>query len=142
MAAWGLMPGYNVALIQLMPWTAGASRSWRTTGRTYVQGQLRSAVTTAGQGVFVEFGGRDFAGIVPEHDAVLAKILSQTRGNDRQNHDLPPEQSRAEALVQPVFRARFSFENTFSWSTGDVASTSVVKTALWCAVTAQLAMRN
>lgn len=117
LAAWGLMPGYNVALIQLMPWTAGAMQvSGAPPGRTYVQGQLPKRFTTAGQGVFVEFGGRDFAGILPERDVEAA--------NDGATIDWTTVYRRNVAGPRLWFNLhfgeRFSLENTFSWSTGDI----------------------
>jgi hypothetical protein len=122
LAAWGLMPGYNVALIQLMPWTAGAMQILGAPpGRTYVQGQLPRRFTTAGQGIFVEFGGRDFAGILPRRDAVVQDFVASNPGAAIDETTVYRRSVAGPRLwFNLYFRERFSLENTFSWGRGDV----------------------
>jgi hypothetical protein len=122
LAAWGLMPGYNVALIQLMPWTAGAMNLLGSPpARTFTQERLPRRFTTAGQGIFVEFGGRDFAGIVPRRDSTVDALVEAHAGaavneaTARRNDVAGPR-----LWFNLYFGERFSFENTFSWATGRI----------------------
>ena len=119
-AAWGLMPGYNVALLQLMPWVAGTMNFLGAPpARTYTSGRLPRRFTNAGQGVFMELGGRDFVALLPQHDSVLGKDASGT---------LTPRQQRKRSL-RPGTRLwfdlslteRLALENTFSWSVSAIS---------------------
>jgi hypothetical protein len=123
LAAWGLMPGYNVALIQVMPWTAGAMNLFGSPpARTFTQGRLPRRFTTAGQGAFMEFGGRYFARIVPRRDATVDAFLQTHAGAS-----VDEATARRTDVAGPrlwfnlYFGQRFSLENTFSWATGGVA---------------------
>ena len=134
LAAWGLMPGYNVALLQLMPWIAGTMNFLGAPpARTYTSGQLPRRFTNAGQGVFMDFGGRDFAGVLPQGDSVLqknAQTLTAQRGLDRR----PRLGSRI--WFDFSLSEHLALENTFAWSSNDIsyihrddvgAGTSVVR---------------
>jgi hypothetical protein len=120
LAAWGLMPGYNVALLQLMPWVAGAMNVTRAPpARTFTQGRLPRRFTTAGQGLFLEFGGSRFAGILPRVDSTVAALRAAHPGTA-----IDEASGRREDVAGPrvwfnlYFGERLSVENTFSWTTG------------------------
>jgi len=119
-AVWGLMPGYNVALLQLMPWVAGTMNFLGAPpARTYTSGRLPRRFTNAGQGIFMELGGRDFVALLPQHDSVL--------GNDAQA-TLTPHRERKRSL-RPGIRLwfdlslteRVALENTFGWSASAIS---------------------
>jgi hypothetical protein len=120
LAAWGLMPGYNVALIQLMPWTAGAMNLMRAPpARTFTQGRLPHRFTTAGQGLFVELGGPDFAGVIPRADATVDGFLGTHPGARRNDATAQRSDVAGPRLwFNLYFGEHFSLENTFSWATG------------------------
>jgi hypothetical protein len=120
LAAWGLMPGYNVALLQLMPWIAGTMNFLGAPpARTYTSGQLPRRFTNAGQGVFMDFGGRDFAALLPQGDSVLRKdapgIPTAQRGLDRR----PRLGTRVWFDLSPS--EHLSLENTFAWSSNTIS---------------------
>jgi hypothetical protein len=118
LAAAGLLPGYNVAVIQLMPWTAGTmSLVGAPPTRTFTA-VLPVRFTTEGQGAFVQLGGRDFAQMLPQGEhPVVADVLA-TRGGT-----VDPASFRRATSAGPRlwfdlhFGRRFLVENTYSQST-------------------------
>lgn len=117
LAAWGLMPGYNVAVIQVMPWVGGGMHILGAPpARTYSPNRLPRRFTTEGQGIFTELGGRDFASILRYRDE------SQAAAGD-------PERARPNRRARPgvrfwfnlYFSERFSVENTYSGATSDLS---------------------
>jgi len=116
LAAWGLMPGYNVALLQLMPWVAGTMNFLGAPpARTYTSGRLPRRFTNAGQGVFVDFGGRDFAATLPRADAPTS---SDPRGTVAMKR-APRVGSRL--WFDLSLTERLALENTFAWSASAVS---------------------
>jgi hypothetical protein len=80
LAAWGLMPGYNVALVEIMPWIAGTMNFFGAPPpRTYSANRLPSRFTSASTGAYVDFGGIGFVRALPRHDAVITGTTAGTR---------------------------------------------------------------
>lgn len=120
-AAWGLMPGYNVALIELMPWVGGALHIMGAPPpRTYTSAQLPHRFTTEGQGAFWEFGGRDFASMLPYDSASAA---APTAGSIRRSVD-----PGARVWLSIFFHDRFALENTLSLQNSAIAREGVTAT--------------
>ncbi|MEX2152058.1 MAG: hypothetical protein WD825_01895 [Gemmatimonadaceae bacterium] len=131
LAVWGLMPGFNVGLIQLMPWVSGGMHLvGAPPRRTFTPDRLPRRFTTEGQGIFREFGGRDFAGVLSRADTVLAA----SRGV-RENQIGP------RFWFNLHFGDHFSLENTYSWSTSDIAYDASNASGTW-PVTGSLEMRQ
>jgi hypothetical protein len=104
------MPGYNVALMEMMPLAAGALNVvGAPPARTYTPGRLPRRFTTEGQGVSREFGGREFAGLLAPPESTTT-----VRGDERISRLAP------RFWFDLYFGEHFSFENTFSWSTSDI----------------------
>jgi hypothetical protein len=117
LAAWGLMPGYNVALIEVMPWLAGTMSFFGAPpSRSYVPNRLPSRFTTAAQGAFMEFGGRALAGVLPRHDPRIPEsdATSEVHHEHRAN-------AGARLWFNLYFGERFSLENTYSVATSHVS---------------------
>jgi len=112
LALWGLMPGYNVALIELMPWIAGSMNILGSPPqRTFSPDRLPNRFTTEGQGFFREFGGGDFAGLLARPDSSATATVS--RGE--RHSDVGPR-----FWFNLHFGEHFSFENTYSWLASDI----------------------
>ena len=109
LGVWGLMPGYNVVMHELMPWAGG---TMHTLGlpppRTFTAARLPHRFTTEGQGPFWEFGGRDLARVLP--------VVSGTA---------PPMTRVAEPglrfWMELFFHDRFALENTYSLQTSTIS---------------------
>lgn len=112
LAVWGLMPGYNVALLELMPWTAGALHILGAPpARTYTAAALPHRFSTEGQGVFWEFGGSDFAAMLPRDDAANAALGATIDETSLWRRSRPGPRLG----LSIFFRDRFALENTYSW---------------------------
>lgn len=119
LAAWGLMPGYNVVLVEFMPWIGGTMNFFGAPPpRTYLPDRLPSRFTTAAEGAFIDFGGQAFAGMLPRRNLDLGP--ANTSGT-------PGEVRRARrAHVGPRIwfnlysGERLSLENTYSVATSDL----------------------
>jgi hypothetical protein len=107
------MPGYNVALIELMPWVGGALHIMGAPpARTYTSARLPHRFTTEGQGAFWEFGGRDFASMLPRDTTSTAGAnVAQLRRSVDPGSRL---------WLSIFFHDRFALENTFSWQTSAI----------------------
>ena len=124
LAAWGLMPGYNVALVELAPWLGGVMHIVHAPpARTFTNAALPHRFTTAGQGVFFELGGRKFADLLPRRDPMLptdaadGALYRNVQPGTRLWFDL-------------FFRDRFALENTFSWHTSTIGYDRVENTTI------------
>lgn len=112
-AVWGLMPGYNVVMHEIMPWVGG---TMHTLGlpppRTFTAARLPHRFTTEGQGAFWEFGGKD-----------LARLLPSDPGSN------PPMTRIADPGVrfwaELFFHDRFALENTYSLQVSTISRGSV-----------------
>ena len=99
-AVWGLMPGYNVAMHEVMPWMGG---TMHTLGlpppRTFTAARLPHRFTTEGQGAFWEFGGDKLALVLPN------------RGSDAMARVAEPG---VRFWAELFFHDRLAVENTYS----------------------------
>jgi len=121
LAAWGLMPGYNVAFVEIMPWVGGTMNFFGAPPpRTYSPNRLPSRFTTAGQGTFVDFGGRAFASALPRRDSAIDAIGVSTK-NATDEHHTRRSHAGARLWFNLYFGERLSLENTYSVATSDVA---------------------
>ena len=112
LALWGLMPGYNVALLELTPWIAGALRiAGLPRPRTYTSARIPHRFTAEGQGAFTEFGGRAFAALLP-HDAASAALDSDWHRTSELGTRL---------WLDLFFYDRFALENSFSWHRSQIS---------------------
>lgn len=128
LAAAGLMPGYNVALTQLMPWTTGTLHVLGAPPtKTFSPGVLPPRFTSEGQGIFIQTGGRDFARLLPHPDdpeSPLADLLVAHRGAWTDTRSYRREASVGARLAFQLHLARrVAVENSFSWSESDVRAT-------------------
>lgn len=132
LAAWGLMPGYNVALIEAMPWLNGTlSIFGAAPARTYTPNRLPRRFTTEGQGVYREFGGKEFAGLLMHDDSATTAAVLPGSSLDR-NIELGRR-----LWLNLYFGEHFAVENTYSWSFSDIAVRSTTS-----GVAGRLAMRQ
>jgi hypothetical protein len=130
-AVWGLMPGYNVALIQLMPWTAGAMHTLGAPpARTYTSGHLPHRFTSEGQGIFREFGGHGFADLLEPPDSTV--ITGAQR-----NPEFGPR-----FWFNLHLGEHFSLENTYSWTTSAISYVAVHPNGSKTLVSGSLDMRQ
>jgi hypothetical protein len=123
-AVWGLLPGYNVVLMEAMPWAAGAMNIVRIPPpRTFSSGHLPRRFTTEGQGMFTQFGGHDFARLLPQGEhPIVSRFLQAHPGAYANNASYRRRQNNGPRLwFNLYFSDRFSVENTFSWSATDLS---------------------
>ena len=121
LAAWGLMPGYNVALVEIMPWIAGTMNYFGAPPpRSYSANRLPSRFTSVSAGAYTDFGGLDFVSALPRNDPVIT--ASRTAGastNDARPVRRPHVGSRIGFNL--YFGERFSLENSYALGTSDAA---------------------
>ena len=125
LAAAGLMPGYNVVVTQLMPWTTGTLRILGAPPpKTFSPGLVPPRFTSEGQGIFVQTGGRDFARLLPDPsrpESPLAELLSSHPGARIDPDSRRRDASTGARLAFHLHLARrIAVENSFSWSTTEV----------------------
>ena len=123
LAAWGLMPGYNVAIIQLTPWTEGALQFvGAPPPRTFTPGRLPRRFTSEGQGIAWGLGGAAYGRLLPQHDPAIGRLLAANPGSaiDRGSvrHDASPGPS---LWFNLFFGDRFALENSYAWSVDRVS---------------------
>ncbi len=128
LAAAGLMPGYNVALTQLMPWTTGTLHVLGAPPtKTFSPGMLPPRFTSEGQGIFVQTGGRDFARLLPQPDdpgSPLAGLLEAHQDARTDTRSYRRDASVGARLgFQLHLARRVAVENSFSWSDTEVRAT-------------------
>jgi hypothetical protein len=112
LALWGLMPGYNVVLLELMPWVGGALRvAGLPRPRTYTAERIPHRFTTEGQGAFTEFGGRAFAALLP-HDSTSTSADGDWRRMSA---------TGTRFWLNLFFHDRFALENSYSWQHSQVS---------------------
>lgn len=122
LAAWGLMPGYNVAIIQLTPWTEGALQFvGAPPPRTFTPGRLPRRFTSEGQGIAWRFGGADYARLLPQRDPVIARVIAAHPGSAVDQRSIRHVAAPGPSLwFNLYFGDRLALENSYSWSTDDV----------------------
>ena len=118
LAAWGLMPGYNVALIQLTPWTEGALQFvGAPPPRTFTPGRLPRRFTSEGQGIALGIGGGDYGQLLPQRDPAIAQLLAANPGGSVDGRSVRHEASPGPSLwFNLYFGDRFALENSYAWS--------------------------
>lgn len=118
LAAWGLMPGYNVALIQLTPWTEGALQFvGAPPPRTFTPGRLPRRFTSEGQGITLGIGGGDYGQLLPQRDPAIAQLLAANPGSTVDGRSIRHEASPGPSLwFNLYFGDRLALENSYAWS--------------------------
>ena len=118
LAAWGLMPGYNVALIQLTPWTEGVLQFvGAPPPRTFTPGRLPRRFTSEGQGIALGIGGGDYGQLLPQRDPAIAQLLAANPGGSVDGRSVRHEASPGPSLwFNLYFGDRFALENSYAWS--------------------------
>jgi hypothetical protein len=125
LAAAGLMPGYNVAVTQLMPWTTGTLKILGAPPpKTFSPGTLPPRFTSEGQGIFLQTGGRDFARLLPDAadrgSALAAHLPSSPDARTDAKSYRRDRSIGARLAFQLHLARRIAVENSFSWSTTEV----------------------
>lgn len=104
-ALFGFLPGWNVAVTQLMPWVTGTLHAFGAPPpRTFRPVNTKARFTTMTAGVYVQSGGRDFALLLPVDSSPAMAGADLT-------------QSTATAMrygMQLYYGQRISIENTFA----------------------------
>ena len=118
LAAWGLMPGYNVAFVEIMPWIAGTMNYFGAPPpRTYSSDRLPSRFTSASVGAYVDFDGLGFVRALPRHDPVIATAGAAGATNESR----PVRRAHVGSKIgfNLYFGERFSLENSYALGTSD-----------------------
>lgn len=126
---WGLLPGGNVAVTQLLPWvTGGMHLLGAPPARTFVLGDVPKRFTAIGAGVYQQFGGRDFARLLPggSDPAVRASLEAAEEPTARAPAAGAVMRRRGQQRGSRVwlnlyYGPRISVENTFALGTGTVS---------------------
>ena len=118
LAAWGLMPGYNVALIQLTPWMEGAKQFvGAPPPRTFTPGKLPRRFTSEGQGLAWQLGGADYASLLPQHHPAVERLIAANPGSAVDQSSVRRVGAFAPNLwFNLYFGERFALENSYAWS--------------------------
>ena len=121
-AMWGLMPGYNVALIQLTPWMEGAKQFvGAPPPRTFTPGKLPRRFTSEGQGARWQFFGADYASLLQQNDPAVERLLAANPGSSIDEASVRRRMSVSPSFSFSLyFGERFALENCYAWSVGDV----------------------
>jgi hypothetical protein len=110
---WGLMPGYNVVMHELMPWAGG---TMHTLGlpppRTFTAARLPHRFTSEGQGAFWEFGGTDLARLLPTDSGANPSMTRVANPGVR-------------FWAELFFHDRFALENSYSLQTSTISRGNV-----------------
>ncbi|HJU76028.1 MAG TPA: hypothetical protein VJ717_19965 [Gemmatimonadaceae bacterium] len=120
----GLIPGTQVVTAQIMPWISGAlGIAGAPPGKTFYAGKLPRRFTSFGAGRFVQFGGDDFARMLPhEKDDSVARFLA--RGGYIDDHSYRRDGSDGNRIWLLLhYGDRFAIENTFSIDTTQLGYT-------------------
>jgi hypothetical protein len=142
LAAWGLMPGYNVALVEIMPWVGGTMNFFGAPPpRTYSPNRLPSRFTTAGQGTFIEFGGRAFTGALPRRDSAIA-ATGVNEENATHAHVARKAHAGTRLWFNLYFGERLSVENTYSVAGSEIAYDLLLANGTSHRVTGTMLMRQ
>ena len=142
LAAWGLMPGYNVALVEIMPWIAGTMNYFGAPPpRTYSANRLPSRFTSASAGAYLDFDGLGFVRALPRHDAA---ITASSAGSTDTKDGRPTRRAHIGTRIgfNLYFGERFSLENSYSLGTSDAAYELAPATGQTANVTGILQMRQ
>ena len=117
-AMWGLMPGYNVALIQLTPWMEGAKQFvGAPPPRTFTPGRLPRRFTSEGQGIAWKVGGNDYASLLPQRNAAVERLLAANPGSEVDQSSVRRRPTTAPTFTFALyFGERFALENSYNWS--------------------------
>ena len=122
-AALGLMPGYNVALTQLLPWATGVMHVLGApAAKTIYPGELPQRVTSFATGGYYQLGGNDFARLLPQReDASIAEFLAARPGAFIDAESYARSRTPGVRLSGTLhYGNRFAVENSFSIDTASV----------------------
>lgn len=114
----GLIPGMQVMTAQLMPWSTGAlGILGAPPGKTFYAGKLPNRFTSFGAGRFVQFGGDDFARLLPrsDDDSVATLLLRGAHIDGKSYRRHSSDGNRIWLLLH--YGDGFAIENTFSVDT-------------------------
>lgn len=119
--AWGLMPGGNVAVTQLLPWLTGAmSVAGIPPLRTFIDRPAPLRITSFGQGVYQQFGGHNFALLLaqrPSESSSLANHLATTDSRVDGNSLSRDTGAGLRLWFNLHYGERIAIENTFAIDT-------------------------
>ena len=118
-----LLPGFNVAYTQLLPWITGAMHVMgQPPAKTFYLGELPNRFTSIGAGGFHQFGGQDFARLLPgTENPVVADFFSERaeQGPVMGDWQRTPEWG-SRAWFNLYYGSRLSMENSFAYSVARV----------------------
>jgi hypothetical protein len=113
-----------VAVTQLLPWvTGGMHLLGAPPARTFVLGELPKRFTAIGAGVYQQFGGRDFARLLPggSDPAVQARLQAAGEPAARVVTRRGDQHRGSRIWLNLYYGPRISVENTFALGTGEVS---------------------
>lgn len=121
---WSLLPGGSVAVSQLLPWMTGAMHVLGSPpAKTFYLGELPERFTSVSGGTYHQFGGGDFARLLPAPDdpGILTQLGIEAAEGLRmvEAHRGPNWGTRAWFNV--YFGPRFSIENTLDYGVTDIS---------------------
>lgn len=118
LAAFGLMPGGNVAVTQLLPWVSGAMHAVGASGTRTFTPVLPTRFTSASPGAFLHLGGEEFAFLLPQGDD---EAITRRNGTSVDRQSLTRETSVGGRLWFDLhFGRKLAIENAFSWDASTV----------------------
>jgi hypothetical protein len=114
----GLIPGMQVVTAQLMPWATGAlGILGAPPAKTFYEGRLPQRFTSFGAGRFTQFGGNNFARLLPGGgDDSVAAALAGGATIDANSYDSRGS-SGNRIWMMLHYGDAFAIENTFSMDT-------------------------
>src|SRR5690606_6339540 len=121
---WGLLPGGNVAITQLLPWvTGGMHLLGSPPAKTFTLTELPERFTSFSGGGFRQFGGGDFARLLPQpDDPAVREHLGVPDGTALRavSYRRTPEWG-SRVWIHLHYGARLSIENSFGYGVTTVS---------------------
>ncbi|HEX6068192.1 MAG TPA: hypothetical protein VFZ18_00165 [Longimicrobiaceae bacterium] len=120
----GMLPGGSVAITQLLPWATGAMNIVGSPpAKTFQLGALPERFTSVSGGSYRQFGGNDFARLLPDpdHPAVQAQLGEAGDGELRMEGVRRVPNWGSRAWFNVYFGNRLSIENTLDYGAADVS---------------------
>jgi hypothetical protein len=120
----GLLPGWNVAVTQLLPWiTGGMHLLGSPPPKTFYLGELPERFTSFSGGSFHQFGGADFARLLPtpDHPAVLDRVGGAGAGTIRAGGRQRGAEWGSRAWIHLHYSSLLSIENSLGYGATTVS---------------------